>query len=41
MGGNGHLKLTFESEWKSPTNNVQQGLLMAVEEREESLTLSF
>ena len=36
-----HLKLTFEAERPPPPRVVQQNLLMAAKEREESLTLPF
>jgi hypothetical protein len=37
----GHLELTFETERPPPLRVLQQELLMAAEEMEESLTLSF
>jgi hypothetical protein len=36
-----HLELTFEAERPPPPQIVQQELLMAAEERGESLTLPF
>jgi hypothetical protein len=35
MGSIGRLKLTFEADQPHPPHNIQQGFLLAAEERKE------